>query len=89
MKKILLITIIALGACASASCVHLQPVPPGAATCTDVCAHGDKLGCTWAAPTNNGAICTDVCQLAQTSPLPWNLSCAAKAESCEAASACQ
>lgn len=72
------------------------PVPPGPPdagadhvyTCADVCARGEALHCTWAAPTLAGASCAQVCENAQSGPIAWDLKCKATAADCGAADAC-
>jgi len=68
-------------------CATIPPAP-AAPTCSEVCLHGKNLGCSWATATPNGASCVQVCDNAQRGPLPWLMSCAMQAETCEAADAC-
>jgi len=63
-----------------------EPVPVEA-TCKSVCAHGDELGCDWAATQAN---CSEVCNNVQASGiLRWDLDCRIKAETCAAVDECE
>ena len=64
------------------------PTPPPAADCAAFCAHGTDLGCSWAAPTPNGATCDQWCQLTQVGPVPMSLACSVKAANCAAIDMC-
>jgi hypothetical protein len=65
-----------------------KPAPkpdPGALTCTDACDNLRTLGCAEAAPTPDGASCEDVCLNADDLPV----ACITRAETCDAAEACE
>jgi hypothetical protein len=79
--------IVALLMALAPGCATVTPVPSPAADCDAVCLHGNNLGCSWATPTPAGATCVQVCQQAQTGPLPWSMSCSVQAESCAAVDA--
>jgi len=80
------------------ACGTVKPVPTpgpscaGAApcTCADVCAHGDALGCGWAAPTAGGHTCLEVCRNANDPGgfIAWDLNCRAHSATCDE-SACR
>jgi hypothetical protein len=65
-----------------------EPTPtPVETTCEAVCAHGDQLGCDWAATQAN---CSEVCNNVQASGiLRWDLDCRIKAETCAAVDECE
>jgi hypothetical protein len=59
-------------------------------SCASVCANMARLGCPSARPTAKGAPCVEVCDNLQNSGIvKWDLACRARAESCEAADACE
>lgn len=65
-------------------------IPPGEATCEDVCVHYTALGCPISTPTANGFTCVDVCHEVQDSGvLTWDLGCRIRAESCRDADDCE
>jgi hypothetical protein len=80
--------IVALLMAFAPGCATVSPVPTPDVTCDAVCLHGHNLGCNWATPTPDGASCVEVCRLAQTSPLPWSMSCSLQAESRTDVDAC-
>ena len=82
MKTIVLLTALALAACA-----HSPTPDPNAATCSDVCAHGAELSCVWATPTPLGKPCVEVC-LNASRFVPWELECLSTSNSCSEASIC-
>lgn len=86
MKAIVLLLALAAG------CGTIKPKPdPGPVcidhdcTCADVCAHAAAMACDWAAPTDAGHSCLEVCRNAidPQGPIRWDLSCRAHADSCE------
>lgn len=96
MKRIVLALLLALAA--GCQGCHLPLPPPntpvpgldGPATCADVCANGNELGCPFAQKTPAGATCETVCANNQAAGIaPWNLGCRTSATSCAAIDACQ
>ena len=94
MKRIIAFAFVAFLVTASNCGTGPQPVPTPApdaappASCATACATAASLGCTWAAPTPNGATCENVCANAMVFGLRWDLNCRASATSCAAAAAC-
>lgn len=58
-------------------------------TCEDACGRARELGCSWGAPTDEGATCEAVCANMQQGILEWDLACRTTADSCEAVEACE
>ena len=85
MKRRLALLALIATACGT-SCAHIAPTPgPSDATCASVCARGAELGCRWATPTPGGATCYEVCDNADKQGEPWQLTCLAKAMTCDQA----
>lgn len=82
-----------LAAALSAAMCDPQPVPPpgpdGSATCEDACSNLRTHGCPAGQPTKAGAPCEEFCENAQQGPAPLNLTCIAKAPSCDVADRCE
>lgn len=74
------------------SCGHCSPTPPppSGPTCAEVCTRAATMGCDVAKPTAKGETCEKVCTEVEASGLiDLDLECRARAESCEAAEACE
>jgi hypothetical protein len=84
----------ALGLILLAGCPAPAPpppvVPPGSATCADVCRRYQQLGCLAGRPTPKGSSCEVVCLNVQASgAIRWNLDCRAGASTCAEADRCE
>lgn len=70
------------------------PPPPGptpsTATCAEICAHWEKLGCEESKPTPAGESCASVCQnIVDTGIFEWDLECRAAVKACDEIDRCE
>lgn len=84
-------------ALALVACIPVAPEPTPPApepvivqpSCLEACARFAALGCEEARPTPGGASCAEVCENAQSSPAPLDLSCIVRSSSCAQARLCE
>lgn len=98
MRFVALLALI-LGACsgcnkppAPSPVTPTPPQPVATYDCASDCRRASPdggLGCDWAAPTDKGASCVDVCMNAQSFGDKWNHACRSTAMSCQAVDGCQ
>lgn len=93
-ERLLLLGLLALGACAAQCSPPAQPHPPPveagtAADCEAACQRLTDLDCPEAQPTPDGGSCVDVCRNAEgTGYVTLDPHCIAQGTTCAAVGAC-